>query len=305
MILITGATGFVGKAVVSAMDVSGHTVRCLVRASGPESETSDRYTPSVDLTGAALNDPRNLRACLVGVDTVVHLASAQRRGSWEDLMSVDYRGTRQLLSAARDIGIRRFIYLSNVGAERASAFPLLRTKGIVEQFVRNSGIPYTIIRGSAVFGPEDSFTNALVAAMKLFPFVFPRPGSGKVLLQPIWIGDFAECIRQAVDDTRFVGETISIGGPEFMSVDELLKGIMRIAKCSRTLVSVPLPSMRFVVGLLKRCLPDSLIATNWLDLISRDNTCEINGVYRYFGLRPARFVETAGYLSPVSRRSGL
>ena len=305
MILVTGAAGFVGKAVVSALDMSGQTVRCLVSASGLESDTRDGNTLGVDLASVDLQGQRDLRECLVGVDTVVHLASAQRRGGWEDLMSVDYRGTRELLNAARDIGGGRFIYLSSLGAERASAFPLLRSKGIIEQFVRNCGIPYTIIRGSAVFGPEDSFTNSIVVAMKLFPFVFPKPGSGKELLQPIWIGDFAECIRQAVVDTRFARETISIGGPEFMSVDQLLQGIMGIAECSRVLVPVPLPSMRFIVGLLKRFFPNSLIATNWLDLISRDNTCEINGVHRYFGLRPARFVDKAGYLAPFARKSNL
>lgn len=305
MILVTGAAGFIGKAVVSALDMSGHTVRCLVRASRLESETRDRNTLRVDLAAADLDYQSKLRECLVGVETVVHLASAQRRGGWEDLMSVDYRGTRELISAARDIGVGRFIYLSSVGAERASAFPLLRSKGIIEQFVRNSGIPYTIIRGSVVFGPEDSFTNAIVVAMKLFPFVFPRPGSGQVLLQPIWIGDFAECIRKAVVDGRFAKETISIGGPEFMSVDQLLQGIMRIAECSRVLVPIPLPSMRFIVGLLKSFLPNSPISTNWLDLISRDNTCEINGVYRHFGLRPTRFVDAAGYLAPLARRSNL
>ncbi len=299
MILVTGASGFLGSAVVPAVLDAGHAVRCLVRASAPE--TLFRDESRVEMATSALDDPRGLRASLVGVDTVVHLASARRSGAWDDLMRVDYVGTRQLLAAARDIGLRRFVYLSHLGSTRASAFPVLRAKGIIEQFVRNSGISYSIIRSSAVFGPEDSFTNALAVAMRVSPLVFPRPGSGRARLQPLWIGDFAECICQVVADARFAGEMISIGGPEFIAVDELLKTIMKTVGISRALVSVPLASMRFMASLLGRLFPDSLLATNWLDFISRDSTCEINSVHRYFGLRPARFGETTGYLSRRSR----
>ena len=295
MILVTGASGFVGSALVPALIDAGHDVRCLVRTSAPETLPKDE--PCIELSTCALDDPRGLRASLVGVDTVVHLASAQRCGGWDDLISVDSLGTRQLIAGARDIGLRRFVYLSHLGADRSSAFPVLRAKGIIEYFVRNSGIPHTIIRGSTLFGPKDSFTNALAMAMRVFPLVFPRPCSGRPRLQPLWIGDFAECISQAVDDSRFDGETISIGGPEFIAVDELLKLIMKTAGISRTLVSVPLPLMRFMASLLARLFPSSLLATNWLDLISRDSTCELNGIQRYFSLRPARFEDTIGHLS--------
>ena len=146
MILVTGASGFVGSALVPALIDAGHDVRCLVRTSAPETLPKDE--PCIELSTCALDDPRGLRASLVGVDTVVHLASAQRCGGWDDLISVDSLGTRQLIAGARDIGLRRFVYLSHLGADRSSAFPVLRAKGIIEYFVRNSGIPHTIIRGS-------------------------------------------------------------------------------------------------------------------------------------------------------------
>ncbi len=302
VILVTGATGFVGSAVVPELLDAGHAVRRLVRPSDHEVPSID--DPRVDLFVLALDDPLGLRASLVGVQTVLHIESAQRRGGWDDLMRVDHVGTRQLLSAAGDVGVRRFVYISHLGAARASAFPVLRAKGIIEQFVRNSGIPYTIIRTAAVFGSEDYFTNALAMAMRVSPSVFPRPGSGRARLQPLWIGDFAECICKAVADNRFAGQTVSIGGPEFIAVDELLKAIMNAAGISRALVSVPLPVMRFMASLLGRLFPASVLATNWLDFISRDSTCEINGVHRYFGLRPARFAETIDYLSRRSRTKG-
>jgi NADH dehydrogenase len=300
VILVTGATGFVGGAVVPSLLASGHAVRCLARPSGAGTQTGNE--PRVELAAAGLDDPGGLRAALVGVDTVVHLASAQRCGGWDELMQVDYAGTRQLLSAGRDIGVRRFVYLSHLGAERASAFAVLRAKGIIEQFVRNSGIPYTIIRSAALFGREDSFTNVLCTAMRVFPFVFPRPAAGKARLQPFWIGDFAACLCQVVAEGGFADQTISVGGPEFMATDQLLKAIMKASGISRGLVSVPLPQLRFMVSLLSRVLPSSPLATNWLNFISRDSTCEINSAYRYFGLRPERFEQNIEYLSRWSRR---
>jgi hypothetical protein len=86
-----------------------------------------------------------------------------------------------------------------------------------------------------------------------------------------------------------------------MSVDELLHAVMKATGISRVLVSVPLPAMRFIVTLLRRLLPVSPLATNWLDFVSRDSTCEINSVHRYFGLRPARFERHIEYLSIRSR----
>ena len=299
MILVTGATGFVGSAVMPILLNAGHAVRCLARPSAAGTQSGNE--PRVELAPAGLDDPRELRAALVGVDTVVHLASAQRCGGWDDLMQVDYAGTRQLLSAGRDIGVRRFVYLSHLGAARASAFPVLKAKGIIEQFVRNSGIPYTVLRSAALFGREDSFTNTLSTAMRVSPFVFPRPAAGKARLQPLWIGDLAACICRVVADAGFANETISVGGPEFMSVDELLHAVMKATGISRVLVSVPLPAMRFIVTLLRRLLPVSPLATNWLDFVSRDSTCEINSVHRYFGLRPARFERHIEYLSIRSR----
>jgi NADH dehydrogenase len=300
VILVTGATGFVGSAVMPSLLKAGHAVRCLVRPSAAGTQSGN--CPRVELAATGLDDPRGLRAALVGVDTVVHLASAQRCGGWDDLMQVDYAGTRQMLNAGRDIGVRRFVYVSHLGAARASAFPVLKAKGIIEQFVCNSGIPYTIIRSTALFGREDAFTNTLSTAMRVFPFIFPRPAAGRARLQPLWIGDFAACICRVVAEAGFADETISVGGPEFMATDQLLKAIMRASGISRGLVSVPLPQLRFMVSLLSRILPSSPLATNWLDFISRDSTCEINSVHRYFGLRPARFEQNIEYLSRRSRR---
>ena len=294
MILITGAKGFVGQSLVPLLIEHGYKVRCLMQ---PESENGyQNNLTDKEIVFASIHDPSGLRKALIGVDTIVHLASAQCNGGWDELMEVDYKGTRELLSAANEMGIGRFIYPSHLGSGRTSAFPILKTKGVVEEFVRKSGIPYTIIRSAAIFGAADQFTNTLALLMKSIPWVFLRPGSGKSIRQPIWIGDYTDCISRLVSDNRFANETIDIGGPEFITVDQMLTSIMSVAGIRRLFVSVPVVQMRWIVFVLRRLLGSSSITSNWIDYISRDCNCEINSVQRYFGIRPSQFEQAISYL---------
>src|SRR5262245_6201114 len=137
MILVTGATGFVGRALTPRLVEGGADVRCLIRPSR-RSPRLPKDVP-VQVAIASLSDPKALRAALVGVDTVIHLAGAEWRGQHGDVMAIDAGGTRSLVELAKDAGVGRFIYLSHLGADRASAFPILKAKGIAEEFVRQSG----------------------------------------------------------------------------------------------------------------------------------------------------------------------
>ncbi|MDP6771338.1 MAG: NAD-dependent epimerase/dehydratase family protein [Anaerolineales bacterium] len=295
MILVTGTRGFVGQSLVPLLIEHGHVVRSLSQ-SMLEHEYRDNVAQK-DLMVVNMEDPSAIRQAMVGVDTIVHLASAQCYGGWKQLMEVDYRGTRQLLTAAKEMGVRRFVYPSHLGSGRSSAYPILKTKGVVEEFVRKSGVPFTIIRSAAIFGPNDQFTNTLALLMKSIPAIFPRPGSGNSVRQPIWIGDYADCVTRLISDNRFANETIDIGGPEFLTVDRMLKSIMEVVGIRRLLISVPVVQMRWIVFVLRKVLRTSSITSNWIDYVSRDCNCEINSVQRYFGIRPIQFDQSIGYLA--------
>lgn len=295
MILITGTRGFVGKSLVPLLNDNGYSVRCLVH-SVLENEYRDDFSHR-DLVFASMGDPSALRQAMVGIDTIIHLASAQCHGGLQQLMEVDYKGTRQLLAAAKEMGVSRFVYPSHLGAGRSSAYPILKIKGVIEEFVRRSGVPFTIMRSAAIFGANDQFTNTLALLMKSIPGVFPRPGSGKSIRQPIWIGDYANCVTRLISDSRFNNETISIGGPEFLSVDQMLESIMKAIRIRRLLVSMPVVQMRWIITSLRKIFRASSITSNWIDYVSRDCNCEINSVYRYFGIRPVQFDQSIGYLT--------
>ena len=148
MILVTGGTGFIGQVLIRQLVAAGHRVRLLIRPS-KQSPRLPKGIP-VEVTVSSLNDERSLRAAMVSIHTVYHLASVERRGAEADLMATDVQGTRNILQAAVEAQVDRFFYVSHLGADRASAFPVLKIKAIAEEFIRRSGLDFTILRTAMV-----------------------------------------------------------------------------------------------------------------------------------------------------------
>jgi NADH dehydrogenase len=176
MILVSGATGFVGRALVRQLFESGYSVRTLLRPS-PRTPRLPKGVP-VEVAVVGLGDVRGLRAALRDVDTVILLAGAEQQGRNANLLDTDIQGTQNLAQAAEGAGVQRFVYLSHIGADRASAFPVHKAKGIAEEHIRKSGVPYTIMRSSILYGPEDHFTTNLSSLIRLAPGMFPIPKPG-------------------------------------------------------------------------------------------------------------------------------
>ena len=303
MVLVTGATGFVGRTVIRYLAASGYPVRCLVR-----NNMSGLRLPrdlTVFVTAGSLSDTEVIRNALLGVETVIHLASADWQGLETGLIDVDHAGSRELLKVAVEANVRRIVYLSHLGADRASAFSVHKIKGIVEEFIRRSGIPHTIIRSALLYGEEDSFTNAAAALLRVVPVVCPLPGSGQVLLQPLWVGDLATCIVRSLADDSLVNRTISVGGPEFLSLASVAHLIMQQIGVRRIIMGTPHPYLRWMVQRLRPLLSNSPLTTHWLDHVAVNRTCEVNSMPRYFDIKPAVFEHTIGYLTKGKWRSDL
>jgi len=137
---------------------------------------------------ASLTDERSVRAALKGVDTVIHLASAERQGARGDIVQTDSLGTKNLASLSAEMKVKKFIYISHLGADRASYYPILKMKGIAEDHIRKSGVPFTIIRSAILYGPGDHFTTSIAKLLAIFPLFF-LPKNGENLLQPLHIDD--------------------------------------------------------------------------------------------------------------------
>ena len=286
MILVTGGTGFVGRTVLRHLSAAGFQVRTLLKPA----QRSPRLPAGVpvDVALASLNDPRGIRAALVGVDSIVHLASAERTGNPAALQRTDVDGTRTLAEAGAQAGVRHLVYVSHLGANRESAYPVLRAKAQAEEHLRIAGVPHTILRPAILFGAEDHFTRPLAMLAASVPLVFLLPGDGDMLLQPLWVEDLATAITWTLEDRPPSAAALELGGPEYHSLRQVMSLVLAAAGLTRIILPTRQPYLRAGAAMLRRLLPRPPITPFFLDYLAANRTAEIDSVPRLFGLQPAR-----------------
>ncbi|MBX3062143.1 MAG: NAD(P)H-binding protein [Anaerolineae bacterium] len=293
MILVTGATGLVGRTLVQRLTSEGHPVRALTSTAVSQRDSKHPLFPeSVQILSGSLHNEQTLHQAMTGVHTVFHLAGAQWWGRRRDLDYVDLKGTGNIIAAARSARIGRLVVMSHLGAAPSSAFLLLRAKGQVEDQVRASGLAYTIFRSGVVFGPEDVFVNGLAMVLRANPAIFLQPGQGEGLLHPIYIKDLIEALVRSMETLNTVDQTLEIGGPEYMSFNEMVRTVMRVTQTPRSIVPVPPYMLRAYTSLLQRLFPAWPITSQWFDILASNRTAPMGNLYDLFGIRPVRFEDT-------------
>jgi uncharacterized protein YbjT (DUF2867 family) len=234
-VLVTGGTGFVGPAIVHALRARGREVRALVR----RPERGARIAAfGAELATGDVTDPDSLRAALDGCTHVVHLVSILQ-GSPEDFERIMTQGTRNVVEAARESGIERFVLMSAAGnSEQAAAtIPYFRSKAAMEQTVRDSGLEHTIFRPSFVFGRGGAL-RTFMRQVRYSPVVTVI-GTGTQRIAPIWIGDVGEYFAASLERSDTAGRAFELGGPDIVTWDELYRTIARVLGKRRMLLHVP------------------------------------------------------------------
>ena len=287
MILVIGGTGFVGSHLLLRMRREGLPVRALVRNPDRALALADL---GVEAVPGGLSDKASLEKALTGVERVIHLVGIIQEAPGVTFKGVHVEGTRNLVEAARKGGVRHFFYQSALGTRPGAKSEYHKTKWQAEELVRASGIPYTILRPSLIYGPGDQFTIRLAEIIRQSP-VLPVIGSGKSKVQPIAIDDVVSCIVKAVSSDAFLNEIYEIGGPEQLSYEEVTRAIAGAMGVTRTAIHVPMLFMRPMARVLEAVLPRPPVTTDQLIMLREDNVCSMRDIRDAFGVEPIRFEE--------------
>ena len=281
MILLTGATGFVGSRIVHALRVEERAVRALVRDPG---DTGRLQALGCETAVGDMTDAASLRRAVEGCETVIHLVGILQ-GTPSDFDRVMSQGTRDLLAAAKEAGVRRFVLMSALGFDEQTKdlVPYYRAKWQMEQDVKASGLEHVIFRPSFVFGPGGGALAQFKKIAKLAP-VTPIVGPGTQRIQPIWIDDVAAYYAAAVDKPEAANRTFELGGPDVVTWNEFWARLKRAQGVRRPSLHVPFGLMRVQAVVLER-LPKPPVTRDQLKMLAGgDNVVTSPDAVDTFGL---------------------
>jgi len=291
-VFVTGATGFVGRAVIQAVRAEGHVVRCLVRR-GSEPDLHG-FEAIERVEGDVLAPPTTLEAGMAGCDTVIHLVGIIRehpaRGVTFD--RIHHGATLNVLTAAARAGVRRYVHMSALGAEAHARARYHQTKWAAEEAVRASGLAWTIFRPSVIYGAGDGFISMLARMVRRLPVV-PVIGDGSQRLQPVPIEHVAAGFARAVSLETSAKQTYAIAGADVVSIHELLALIATALHRRVRTMAVPLGLMRPMAQAFHR-LPSFPVTPDQLLMLEEDNTGDARPFYETFGLTPVPLARGLG-----------
>ena len=255
MILLTGATGTVGSALLRRLTAADEPIRCLVR--DPRGLGDQRVR--VQLALGDLADPPSFRNALRGIDTVVHLAASIRDQPHASIEELNAIATLRLVRAAERAGARRFVFFSALGARLHSRTRFFRAKALAEEAVLSSSLETALFRPSIVYTPGDPWLT-LLERFSYLP-ALPVSGSGRALYQPIWAEDVADCVVAALIAGGPRRRHFELAGPELLSYDDIVRVAIEPTGRSRPLLHVPLPLVRASLRLVSRLAGTKAFAT--------------------------------------------
>ena len=290
-VLVTGANGFVGSHAIPALLDAGHRVIALVR-SDRAGELVSRRLPEDRRSGVAIRQgdvtrPETLAAALVGADAVLPLVAIAR--DWDggqSLRLVNTEGTRNVVAAMRAAGVDRLVHMGALGVVDEPDLHYASSKAKAMAIVRESGLRWTILAPSLLFGPRDGFFNILAGLVRMSPGVVPITGRGDARFQPLAIEDLARACAIALDDDRYVRRELLLGGPRIWTYREIMSEVLRGMGKRRLLLPMPVAVIRLVAGSAETVRLPFPVATDQLRQLRLDNVGQLDAVQAGFGFEP-------------------
>lgn len=269
LVTVFGGSGFLGRNVVRALCKRDYRIRVAVR----RPELAGYLQPSgkvgqVHTIQANLRYPASVEAAVRDSDVVINLVGILAEGGGQTFDAVQARGAETVAKAAAAVGAR-MIHVSAIGADAESPSRYARAKAAGEAAVMAAVPSATIFRPSVMFGPEDQFTNRFAALARLSP-VLPLVG-GDTKMQPVYVGDVATGIADAVDGKAKAGATYELGGPEVLTMREIIEAIVGIANRKPTLVPLSFGLARLNAAFLQFAPGALKLTPDQVTLLERDN----------------------------------
>ncbi len=283
-VFVTGATGFVGRAVIQALRAEGCSVRCLVRRG---SERDLRGLGAIERVEGDVLARQTLDDGMAGCDAVVHLVGIIREqpAVGATFERVHVQGTVNVLEAAVATGVRRYLHMSALGTRLEARSRYHRTKWLAEEAVRGCALPWTIFRPSIIFGRGDEFVTMLADLIQRYPAI-PIVGTGLQRLQPIPVAQVAAGFAGALSRPAAVKHTYAVGGPDAVTLLDLIDRIGRaMGRRHVRKIHVPLGLVRPAAQLLHR-LPGFPITPDQLLMLEEENVCDPQPFFSAFDLTP-------------------
>jgi uncharacterized protein YbjT (DUF2867 family) len=303
-VLVTGAAGMVGIHTCRELSNNGWQVRALIR--DPAKAAMALGQLPVEFRVGDVRDATTLRSSLSGCGAVIHLAAIAIEKKGESYRESNTAATERLISAARGENVHRVIFMSQNGADSRSPYPFLHSKGVAQDSVKTSGLRWTVLRPSVIFGPEDQFVNVLGRLIRLTPKIFPLPGGGNARFQPIAADDVARVVRLTLEKKETVHQSYDLGGAVPLTLRQMTERILIAMGTSRKLIPVPVKALRPIVAIAQRLLPNPPVTPSLLDLLALDNTVANNALTEYFKLVPVPFAaDELQYLRRITVRNAL
>lgn len=298
MILVTGGTGFLGSHIVRRLVEDGHKIRALVRNRERAEREGRLEGVPVDWASGDVTEPASLTAALVGVDQIVHTAAIAIEKGQASYEQVNYQGTVNLVDAALQADVRRFINISQLGADPDLPYRFLASKGRAQAYVAGSDLTWTAFRPSVIFGPEDEFANIFARLVPLSPLIYPIVGTEDSRFQPVWVDDVAEAVAKTLGNEATFMKEYELGGPEVLTLEEIERRTLRAIGARRVMIRFPMPLLRLIVALMERTLPSPPVTRSLLELLQVSNVPTDNAI-EHFVDQPRAF--TAENVGPYMR----
>lgn len=293
MILVTGGNGYVASYTITQL--KKHTTQPIHALIRNESQSAKIREQGAEPFIGDVTDPESLKRACEGVDRIIHLAAVNRDKGTVTMQRVNAEGTINLVNAAKNAGVKHIVQVVGLGADANRPYPLASSQGIGVDYLITSGVPYTILEASVIFGAGDEFLNTL-AGLARIPPVMIVPGDGQSRFQPIAAQDVAACAVKSLSLPAALNQRLQICGSEIFTLEQIIDAIMAEMGIRRIKMKMPVPLLKIAVNIMDKTLPKPPVTPSLLAQIGVDNVATNNTTESVFGIKPIKLKEGIGFV---------